>query len=95
MSPREPGERRADVSCASLDAVLADRLVISVEEFASLVGLGRTAAYDAVRRGDVPSRRLGRRVVIPVPALMAWLAMSVTPPDDNDGMTGGSGIVGG
>ena len=52
---------------------LEHRLTISVEEVASLLGLGRTAAYEAARRGDIPSRRLGRRVLIPVPALLAWL----------------------
>lgn len=49
------------------------RITLSVEEVAPLLGLGRTAAYEAARRGQIPSRRLGRRVVIPVPALLEWL----------------------
>ena len=52
---------------------LDHRITLTVEETASLLGLGRTAAYEAARRGQIPSRRLGRRVVIPVPALLAWL----------------------
>lgn len=60
---------------------LMGRLTISVEEAGHLLGLGRSAAYAAVRRGDLPSRRLGRRVVIPVPALNRWLE-AVTPLDD-------------
>jgi excisionase family DNA binding protein len=52
---------------------LAGRAVITIEQTAQLLGLGRTAAYDAVRRGELPSRRLGRRLVVPVPALLAWL----------------------
>jgi len=56
------------------------RLTLSVEEVASLLGLGRTAAYEAVRRSEIPSRRLGRRVIVPVPALLDWLGVS-TPAD--------------
>lgn len=52
---------------------LAERATLSVEETAALLGLGRTAAYEAARRGEIPSRRLGRRVVVPVPALIEWL----------------------
>ncbi len=46
---------------------------LTIEQTASLLGLGRTAAYEAARRGEFPSRRLGRRLVVPVPALLAWL----------------------
>ena len=52
------------------------RLTISVEEAAALLGLGRTAAYEAARRGEIPSRRLGRRVIVPVPALLDWLGVA-------------------
>ena len=52
------------------------RLTLSVEEVASLLGLGRTATYEAARRGEIPSRRLGRRVIVPVPALLEWLGVS-------------------
>ncbi len=52
---------------------LEHRITLTVEEVADLLGLGRTAAYEAARRGQIPSRRLGRRVVIPVPALLRWL----------------------
>ncbi len=52
---------------------LASQATISVEQTAKLLGLGRTAAYEAARRGEFPTRRLGRRLVVPVPALLAWL----------------------
>jgi hypothetical protein len=48
---------------------------ITVEQTARFLGLGRTAAYDAARRGDFPTRRLGRRLVVPVPALLDWLGV--------------------
>lgn len=60
----------------SLDALALDgRLTVTVEEAAKLLGLGRSAAYEAARRGDLPSRRLGRRVVVPVPLLLEWLGI--------------------
>lgn len=52
---------------------LAGRATITVEQAAKLLGVGRTAAYEAARRGELPTRRLGRRLLVPVPALIAWL----------------------
>ncbi len=52
------------------------RLTLSIEEVASLLGLVRTAAYEAARRGETPCRKLGRRVIVPVPALLDWLGVS-------------------
>jgi excisionase family DNA binding protein len=56
----------------SLDQ-LEGRVTITIEQAAQVLGLGRTAAYDAARRGELPTRRLGRRLLVPVPALLAWL----------------------
>lgn len=53
---------------------LASKATISVEQAAKVLGL--TAAYEAARRGEFPTRRLGRRVVVPVPALLEWLGAS-------------------
>ncbi|MEK6272847.1 MAG: helix-turn-helix domain-containing protein [Actinomycetota bacterium] len=52
---------------------LAGRATLTIEQTAQLLGLGRTAAYEAARRDEFPTRRLGRRLVVPVPALLAWL----------------------
>lgn len=49
------------------------RATVTVEEMATIVGLGRTGAYEAVRRKDIPSRRVNGRIVIPVPELIRWL----------------------
>jgi excisionase family DNA binding protein len=54
---------------------LATQATISVEQAAHVLGLGRTAAYEAARRGEFPTRRLGRRVLVPVPALLEWLGV--------------------
>jgi len=49
-------------------------LTLTVEEAGRKVGLGRGAAYSAVRRGEIPSVRLGNRIVVPKEALERWLA---------------------
>lgn len=36
-----------------------------VERAGSFYGLGRSAAYDAAARGDIPTIRLGRRLMVP------------------------------
>ena len=52
---------------------LAGKATITIEQAAMILGLGRTAAYEAARRGEFPTRKLGRRVLVPVPALLEWL----------------------
>ena len=54
---------------------LEGRITLTVEEVGTILRLCRTTAYEAARRGGVPSRRLGRSVVVPVPALLAWLSV--------------------
>jgi excisionase family DNA binding protein len=49
------------------------KATLTVEETASVLKVGRSAAYEAVRAGSIPSVRIGRRVVVPVPALAAVL----------------------
>ena len=44
-------------------------LVLTVEEAAKALRIGRTAAYEAVRRGEIPSVRIGRSLRVPRHAL--------------------------
>ena len=53
-------------------------LTLSVEEVASLLGLGRTVAYEGARRGEITCCRLGQRVIVPVLALLDWLGASTS-----------------
>lgn len=63
-------QKRADRPALRLDA-LPD--VLTVVEFARLMRIGRNSAYEAIRRGDVGSVRIGRRVVVPRTAVLALL----------------------
>lgn len=40
-------------------------LSISVREAAKLLGMGDTAAYEAAKRGEIPTVRIGRRLHVP------------------------------
>jgi excisionase family DNA binding protein len=40
------------------------RPVLSVDEAAELLGLNRNSVYEAAKRGELPSIRVGRRVLI-------------------------------
>ena len=46
-----------------------NRLVLTVAEAAELLGISRTHGYELVARGELPSLRLGRRIVVPRRAL--------------------------
>ena len=56
-----PSEGRA----AGAIAPVAERLTLTVEEAATLLGISRAFAYEAVGRGEIPSIRIGRRILVP------------------------------
>ncbi|MBV9201239.1 MAG: helix-turn-helix domain-containing protein [Alphaproteobacteria bacterium] len=48
---------------------MAERKVITVPEAGEQLGLGRNAAYEAAKRGDIPTVRIGRRLLVPREAI--------------------------
>lgn len=46
---------------------------MTVTEAAEALGISRGLAYELVARGDLPSRRLGGRIVIPITLLEEFL----------------------
>jgi excisionase family DNA binding protein len=44
---------------------MTERATITISEAAQVLGIGRTAAYEAARRGELPVLRLGRRLLVP------------------------------
>jgi len=61
--------RTAPRSAAGAVAPVEDRLVFTVEEAAQLLGISRSFAYEAVQKGEIPSMRIGRRILVPKAAL--------------------------
>ena len=51
------------------------RPTVPVDVAAELLGISRASAFRAVHRGQLPSIRLGRRIVIPTAALRALLGL--------------------
>lgn len=48
-------------------------LTLTVEQAAKLLGIGRSTVYELVHTGDIPSLRLGRRIVVPKARLAEFL----------------------
>lgn len=71
------------------DAVPQDRAWLTVPEAGRLVaGLGRSQSYEAVRRGDIPVIRLGRRIVVPTAGLRRLLLLDAPSRDEAPGTPG-------
>lgn len=50
------------------------RKVLSVPEAGRILGIGRVAAYAAAQRGEIPTIRIGGRILVPRARLERMLA---------------------
>jgi Helix-turn-helix domain len=57
------------------DEVRALGVRTDVETAGSILGLSRTQAYEAIKRGDIPHFKVGRRIVVPVAPLLHKLGI--------------------
>lgn len=57
------------------------RRTLTVEEAGQWLGIGRSAAYAAANRGELPTIRIGRRMVVPKDALERMLNGADRLPD--------------
>ena len=53
---------------------LDSRTTLTIEEMSLTLGIGRNTAYQAVRTGEIPSIRIGRRILVPVAAFEKMLS---------------------
>lgn len=51
------------------------RPALPIVEAGGWVGLGRTASYEAAKRGELPTLRFGRRLMVPTAKLLALLGL--------------------
>src|ERR1700687_3835775 len=66
--------------------------LLDCREVSRLLGIGRTKAYQMMRRTEVPVVRIGRSVRVPRGALRTWISGTlVTGPEDEirDGLSKG------
>jgi excisionase family DNA binding protein len=64
---------RRTADSASRGPAASHRPTLTVDETAELLGISRGLAFQAVRRGELPSVRVGRRILVPRHRLEAWL----------------------
>ena len=46
-----------------------EKQTYSVPEAAKILGLNRNSGYEAVKRGEIPVIKIGKRLLVPKPAL--------------------------
>ena len=46
---------------------------MSVPEAGKILGIGRAAAYEGARTGEIPTIRIGKRILVPMAALERML----------------------
>jgi excisionase family DNA binding protein len=63
--------------------------ILTVQEAAAFLRIGRTVAYEAIRTGAIPSVRIGKLIRVPREALLTWIASQGQPdnpaPDAHNG----------
>ncbi len=59
-----------------LEALHMERKTLTVPESAKALGIGRAAAYEGARTGQIPTIRIGKRILVPVAALERMLAQA-------------------
>jgi len=68
MSPRELSSREAEPHL---------REILNADEVALLLGVGRNSVYEAAGRGEIPHRRLGKRLLFSRAAVLEWVSCKV------------------
>ena len=66
----EANERPSDTTHENVGS---NRLTMSVTQAANWLGISRAFAYELVARGEIPSIRLGRRVLVPTKRLFEFV----------------------
>lgn len=54
---------------------LSCRLVLTAQEVADLMEISVSHVYESIRRGDLPSVKMGRRIVIPARPIVRMLGL--------------------
>lgn len=58
------------------------RQTCTLSEAAELLGISRAAAYRAAGKGEIPTVRLGSRLLVPLPLLHRMLGLGSSDPDE-------------
>jgi excisionase family DNA binding protein len=83
-SPDDDGTDPKEHTMSSNTTTAPAPLTVSVEEAGRLLGISRGAAYRAAACGQIPTIRVGRRLLVPTARLHQLLGLT-----HNNGGTGG------
>jgi excisionase family DNA binding protein len=61
------------MSATDDSGVPQDDDILTVEQAAKFLRLGRNAVYEAIGRGEIPHRRIGRSIRLSRVVLLRWL----------------------
>ena len=61
------------------------KLLLSVDQAAQRLSIGRSLCYELVMRGDIPSLKLGSRRLVPVSALETFVSERLEEEHGGDG----------
>ena len=75
---RAQPEQEAAAARGTTGTGRAERLTFTVDEVAVALGISRSSAYECAKRGDIPTVRLGRRIVVPRRAVLELLGETDT-----------------
>ena len=56
--------------------------ILTADQVAELLGVNRKTIYEAASRGEIPHRRLGRRLIFERGVVLRWLRQDV-PSEEN------------
>lgn len=59
-----------------------EQLVYTVPQAGAMLGLSRNGAYEAARRGDIPTIRIGARLIVPKIAFHRLLEIRASAGED-------------
>ena len=76
-TPAVPSEPR---TAPGAGPATQERLTLTVEEAAKALGISRASAYEAVRTHEIPSVRIGKRILVPRSALERMLDLAGEAP---------------
>ena len=50
-----------------------EKQTLTIDEAAKVLGVGRNKAYEAAKRGEIPTIKIGKRILVPRAALERML----------------------
>ena len=80
------GQHHSEVKLMVTQELNGSPRAVNVEQAAKLIGIGRSLAWDMVRRGDLRSVKAGHRTLIPLTVIDEFLAgaTAASEADTND-----------